>query len=114
VKKIKEIQVQNEKWQKELDNPPELEDVEAINSEIVRALFDGQGDLSLTVILRGRSTGSRAKLDHAWKSCKSDKGPMLMPPPSRRRKSVVRLTSEMPQMLPFAMGITHSLQDEKP
>jgi len=36
VKKIKEIQVQNEKWQKELDNPPDLEDVEAINAEIVR------------------------------------------------------------------------------
>ncbi|KAG2141629.1 P-loop containing nucleoside triphosphate hydrolase protein [Suillus cothurnatus] len=34
VKKIKEIQGHNEKWQKELDNPPQLEDVEAINAEI--------------------------------------------------------------------------------
>ncbi|KAG2138085.1 uncharacterized protein EDB93DRAFT_1106448 [Suillus bovinus] len=34
VKKIKEIQGHNEKWQKELDNPPKLEDVEAINAEI--------------------------------------------------------------------------------
>ncbi|KAG1892038.1 P-loop containing nucleoside triphosphate hydrolase protein [Suillus subluteus] len=34
VKKIKEIQGHNEKWQKELDNPPKLEDVEAINAEM--------------------------------------------------------------------------------
>jgi hypothetical protein len=36
VKKIKEIQGHNEKWQKELDNPPKLEDLEAINAEMVR------------------------------------------------------------------------------
>jgi hypothetical protein len=34
VKKIKEIQ--GRKWQKELDNPPKLEDLEGINAEMVR------------------------------------------------------------------------------
>jgi structural maintenance of chromosomes protein 5 len=36
VKKIKEIQGHNAKWQKELDNPPKLEDLEGINAEMVR------------------------------------------------------------------------------
>jgi hypothetical protein len=51
VKKIKDIQSQNERWQRELENPPELEDVEAINTEIVRALHEKQNNLSLTAIL---------------------------------------------------------------
>jgi hypothetical protein len=51
VKKIKDIQSQNERWQRELENPPELEDVEAINTEIVRALHEKQNNLSLTTIL---------------------------------------------------------------
>jgi hypothetical protein len=56
VKKIKDIQSQNERWQRELENPPELEDVEAINTEIVRALHEKQNNLSLTVILeKGQS-----------------------------------------------------------
>jgi hypothetical protein len=42
VKRIKDIQAQNERWQRDLDNPPELEDVEAINAEIVRAHMRGR------------------------------------------------------------------------
>ncbi|KAG2359387.1 P-loop containing nucleoside triphosphate hydrolase protein, partial [Suillus spraguei] len=34
IKKIKEIQGHNEKWQKELDNPPKLEELEVINTEM--------------------------------------------------------------------------------
>jgi hypothetical protein len=51
VKKIKDIQSQNERWQRELENPPELEDVEAINTEIVCVFHGRQDNLSLTVIL---------------------------------------------------------------
>jgi hypothetical protein len=50
VKKIKEIQGHNEKWQKELDNPPQLEDVEAINAEIVRERREQAMQSVLTVI----------------------------------------------------------------
>ncbi|EGO27756.1 hypothetical protein SERLADRAFT_354935 [Serpula lacrymans var. lacrymans S7.9] len=34
IKKIKDLEAQNAKWQRELDNPPELEDLQTINAEI--------------------------------------------------------------------------------
>jgi len=39
LKKIKDIKTQSEKWQKEIDNPPDLDDVQAINDEMVHLLL---------------------------------------------------------------------------